>query len=133
MPDTILPTAASRRPAGAAERGWSPVGLFEDATYETGTEVSPPQGRLLIYTDGVIEARDGHDEEFGLQRLTDLCAAATGPLDKPLGQHPGGGGELEWRVEPADDLTLVAVASKGDKPYRIGGPMDRPRCCSRSA
>ena len=93
--------------------GGPPVGLFEDATYETGTEVIPPQGRLLIYTDGVIEARDGHDEEFGLQRLTDLCAAATGPLDQLLASILEAVENWNEGFEPADDLTLVAVAREG--------------------
>ena len=34
---------------------------------------------LCVYTDGVSEALDAADEEFGLDRLTALVAAGTGP------------------------------------------------------
>ena len=54
--------------------GGPPVGLFEDAAYDVGTVTLPETGTVLIYTDGVIEARNPADEEFGLPRLIDLFA-----------------------------------------------------------
>ncbi len=49
--------------------GGPPVGLFADSAYAVGTVTVPVQGTVLIYTDGVIEARNTEDEEFGLARL----------------------------------------------------------------
>lgn len=46
------------------------LGVFPDADY-TGREVALRKGdRLLLYTDGVTEARNRHDEEFGEERLS---------------------------------------------------------------
>jgi sigma-B regulation protein RsbU (phosphoserine phosphatase) len=53
---------------GPHESGGLPLGLYGDAEYETHTCEIPPNGRLLIYTDGLIEAMgevDGHHQEFG--------------------------------------------------------------------
>ena len=89
--------------------GGPPVGLLPEATYEAGRATVPAGGTLLIYTDGVIEARDRHDEEFGLPRLIDLCTADRGGVEQLLPRI------LEavetWRdgLESGDDITLVAV------------------------
>ena len=56
--------------------GGPPVGLFEDSVYEAATVTVPHNGTVLMYTDGVVEARNTHDEEFGLERLIDVCAGA---------------------------------------------------------
>ena len=89
--------------------GGPPVGLLADAAYEVGTVTLPADGTLLIYTDGVIEARDRHDEEFGLPRLIDVCSGARGDvatlLPRILEAVETWSAGLDW----ADDVTLVAV------------------------
>src|SRR5688572_5915658 len=61
--------------------GGPPVGLFDHATYEAGAVVVPHHGTLLIYTDGIVEARNDADEEFGLPRLIDACATTNRDMD----------------------------------------------------
>ncbi|MGH9322753.1 MAG: PP2C family protein-serine/threonine phosphatase [Vicinamibacteria bacterium] len=90
--------------------GGPPVGLFEDAAYDVGTVTLPDEGTVLIYTDGVVEARNPEGEEFGLARLIDVCAT----------RHDGPGALLAavldavriWssQREQEDDITLVALA-----------------------
>ena len=47
------------------------LGVFPDAEYQ-GAELPLRSGdRVLLYTDGISEARDGADQEFGEQRLQD--------------------------------------------------------------
>jgi serine phosphatase RsbU (regulator of sigma subunit) len=50
-----------------------PIGILEDADYETQSTVIPPNSRLLMYTDGLVEAfpedNEGHTE-FGLNGVT---------------------------------------------------------------
>jgi sigma-B regulation protein RsbU (phosphoserine phosphatase) len=58
-----------------------PLGLFHTSTYDvTKIELAPGE-TLLLYTDGITEARNPLDVEYGLQRLkrfvakrNDLCA-----------------------------------------------------------
>ena len=89
--------------------GGPPVGLLAEATYEVGTVTVPAGGTLLMYTDGVIEARDRHDEEFGLPRLIDLCTAARGEVAQLLPRILEAVETWSDGLESADDITLVAV------------------------
>jgi sigma-B regulation protein RsbU (phosphoserine phosphatase) len=90
-----------------------PVGLFQNGTYEMGTVTIPPKATLLVYTDGVIEARDSHGEEFGLARLIDLCADAEGNVQQLVSSIVAAVESWSGSPEPADDITLVAVAREG--------------------
>ncbi len=91
--------------------GGPPVGLFEDASYDVGTVNVPETATLVIYTDGVVEARNRDEEEFGLGRLADLCTSQLGTrvdalLDAVLD------GVLTWYDgrEQEDDITLVGLS-----------------------
>jgi sigma-B regulation protein RsbU (phosphoserine phosphatase) len=46
-----------------------PIGLFEGATYEEWRVHLSPGDRLYVYSDGVIEATNEQDEQFGTERL----------------------------------------------------------------
>jgi phosphoserine phosphatase RsbU/P len=48
------------------------LGLFAEAPYEQGTVKLRPGDHLVLFTDGVVEARNRADEEFGMERLTAL-------------------------------------------------------------
>ena len=49
-----------------------PLGLFCDGNYSTQTMALAPGDSLLLYTDGLSEARDGTDKEYGETRLAEL-------------------------------------------------------------
>ena len=100
--------------------GGPPVGLLADASYDLGTVTVPAGGTLLMYTDGVTEARDRHDEEFGLPRLIDLCRSATPDVTLLLARILEAVGTWSDGLEPADDITLVAVGREG-WPSACGG------------
>ncbi len=66
---------ALRRASGAIEllhAGGLPLGIQSSAGYETGTLALSRGDRLVIYTDGVVEARNARDEEHGEARLLEL-------------------------------------------------------------
>lgn len=91
--------------------GGPPVGLFDHAAYEVGTVTVPHNGTVLIYTDGIVEARNSADEEFGLARLVDACATTNRDVNELLT-----GITLAVRIwsgecEQGDDMTLVALAA----------------------
>lgn len=87
-----------------------PLGL-DDSAIEIAEESLEPGDRLLLYTDGVTEARDNAGELFGTDRLVDLAErSAVHELPAPetlrrlahsVMQHQGG--------LPTDDATIMLV------------------------
>ncbi len=55
--------------ARALERGGLPLGMFPDSSYERQATTLVPGDLIVLFTDGVIEAPDERDQEFGEQRL----------------------------------------------------------------
>jgi phosphoserine phosphatase RsbU/P len=90
--------------------GGPPVGLLPDAAYDAGTLPLTERSIVLIYTDGVVEARNADDEEFGLQRLIDICGTSDGNVDSLF--HTVMETLDSWRgdIEQGDDITMIAVA-----------------------
>jgi hypothetical protein len=96
----------------------APLGLgLLDAEAEAGEERLEPGDRLLLYTDGVVEARNGDGEFFGTERLVDLTVrqhADSRPAAETLRRlvhavldHQGGALQddattllVEWQAEP---------------------------------
>lgn len=54
--------------------GGLPSGLFEGVTYDQTTVKLAPGDCVLFASDGLTDARNDRDEEFGHQRLHALCA-----------------------------------------------------------
>lgn len=50
-----------------------PLGLMPDGDYEAGEVTLAPGDILYLYTDGITEPADPDDEEYGLERLTEVC------------------------------------------------------------
>jgi sigma-B regulation protein RsbU (phosphoserine phosphatase) len=91
-------------PTGAA------IGLVEDADFAERTIGLQPGDRLLLYTDGVVEARKDGGEFFGEDRLLALVRETSSiPSQNVITslrnrlQMFGGG------APPADDTTVIAV------------------------
>lgn len=90
--------------------GGPPVGLLQDATYDAGALPLPERSVVLIYTDGVVEARNPDDEEFGLARLIDICSTAEGNIDALLQTVVEALDGWRGDMEQGDDITLIGVA-----------------------
>ena len=61
-----------RRASGAIERleaGGLPLGIMPNAHYDCGTVTVAPGDALVVFTDGVVEANNDREEEFGEDRL----------------------------------------------------------------
>jgi sigma-B regulation protein RsbU (phosphoserine phosphatase) len=73
-----------RRASGQIERldiGGLPFGILPDAKYESATVTLAPGDWLIIFTDGVVEAENFRQEEFGEARL--LAAVEAGQSTAP--------------------------------------------------
>jgi phosphoserine phosphatase RsbU/P len=55
------------------ERGSVPLGMFRDSRYYEYYVTIEPGQMLILYTDGVTEAMNSADEEYGRQRLVDAA------------------------------------------------------------
>lgn len=52
-----------------------PPGLFPTSSYETRTLRLQPGDCVLFCTDGITDAFDRDGEQFGVERLEEICAA----------------------------------------------------------
>jgi sigma-B regulation protein RsbU (phosphoserine phosphatase) len=48
------------------------LGIMDDTPYEEGSVILSPGDMLFLYTDGITEAQNALDEEYGEERLTRL-------------------------------------------------------------
>jgi sigma-B regulation protein RsbU (phosphoserine phosphatase) len=58
--------------------GGAVLGVFPDGAYEAASIPFSPGDRLVLYTDGITEARNEADEEFGEARLTSMAVEHRG-------------------------------------------------------
>jgi serine phosphatase RsbU (regulator of sigma subunit) len=90
-----------------------PIGVFDEANYQEHEVVVPPGGSLLFYTDGLTEAVNMVNEEFGVERVEQVietwrAGTATEIMDavsSAVLAHVG-------VAETFDDMTMVAVKRK---------------------
>lgn len=57
-----------------------PLGLFPDAAHEARCQAVKPGTLAVLYSDGIIEAKNGQGESYGIDRLTSVVSRA-GDLD----------------------------------------------------
>ncbi|MEI8006544.1 MAG: SpoIIE family protein phosphatase [Bacteroidota bacterium] len=90
-----------------------PLGIFEHATYTSGSVLFEPGDAILLYTDGVTEAISSADNFYGeepmleiVRQNPDLCPAdlINRLEDDVIGFMKG--------VDQADDITLLVLRSK---------------------
>jgi serine phosphatase RsbU (regulator of sigma subunit) len=87
-----------------------PLGICDDAVYETITIPLPPGATLLLYTDGVTEAFDTHDCLYGEARLAETFSRhhQHGP-EHILANHTHDLAAHRAGRLPSDDATLVLI------------------------
>lgn len=91
-----------------------PVGMFCDERYESTRLMLDKGDRLLLYTDGLSEARNLSGIEYGDTRLTSMlrsnCGLPAADLVKRLVEDVR---EFAASARVADDLTVMAIEMAG--------------------
>ena len=58
--------------------GGVPLGMFSAPRYFEGITSLDQGDVMVLYTDGIVESSDAHDEYYGRDRLTNILARARG-------------------------------------------------------
>ena len=95
------------------ESGGFPLGILPMADFEVGQTKLEPGESLVIYSDGVSEANNLNEDEFGMERLIqvvsqNLKSSAAGMRDKVESALS----TFTQTAPPNDDITLVIVKRK---------------------
>jgi sigma-B regulation protein RsbU (phosphoserine phosphatase) len=102
-------------PTGAIERlssGGIPIGMFANARY-TATQLHMEAGsRLVIFTDGLTDAENAVQEDFGDPRLIACCTKIPAGIDAEGVADRVMQAVKDWsfETEQVDDTTVVVVA-----------------------
>lgn len=86
------------------------IGIFPDALFESARRALSPGDLLVIYSDGITEARNAEGEEFGPERLAELVLSRRDDELERLAEaivraaraHSGESGQ-------ADDMTVIVA------------------------
>ncbi|HEX6088291.1 MAG TPA: PP2C family protein-serine/threonine phosphatase [Thermoanaerobaculia bacterium] len=84
------------------------LGPTPDATYTRGFARLLPGDLLCMYTDGIIEARDRNEREFGTDRLVRVVKQNRTRSSQEIGQEVLAK-VAKWGREGQDDRTIVVV------------------------
>jgi len=82
------------------------LGVLSSAAYSSTQQTLRKGDRLLLYTDGVIEAANGGAEEFGQERLGRLLTASAGRSAEEMADLILSTVQ-DWASTQTDDLTVV--------------------------
>jgi sigma-B regulation protein RsbU (phosphoserine phosphatase) len=105
-----------RRSNGSIERldvGGLPLGILPEAKYESASVTLAPGDWLVIFTDGVVEAENARQEEYGEARL--LSAIGAGAATSPSEMLKRLMSELDLFVGTTpqhDDVTCLLIKAE---------------------
>ncbi|HEX9926252.1 MAG TPA: PP2C family protein-serine/threonine phosphatase, partial [Anaerolineae bacterium] len=112
-PLVVRPQANGSEPIWLSPTG-SAIGLVETFHINAATVILAPGDLLLLYTDGVTEAINQREEQFGRERLADVIRHQDGLSARDLIQA------LRQALETyiagqalADDITIIAGKMTG--------------------
>ena len=89
-----------------------PVGLMPDMKYSVQEAMIAPGKILFLYTDGLTEAENGKQKQFGMQRITDVIAAFEGSPQQLIETMTDAVHAFVGDTEQSDDLTMLAFRYK---------------------
>jgi sigma-B regulation protein RsbU (phosphoserine phosphatase) len=95
------------------------LGMAGDAVFRSGRVELGAGDVLLVYSDGVVESRNGSDEEFGFEGLeTHLRHARTGSAEAVLFSILAAVQDFAAPHALVDDTSLVVIRRRDDPETR---------------
>jgi len=90
------------------------IGLIANQAYRSASRQLNPGDRLVLYTDGIIECRNRHDEFFGKQRFFEALAHHRNkPVQEMVEDVYSTMKDHMNDFEPDDDISLMVVEYTG--------------------
>lgn len=105
-------TGTRTRLLGQAEKKGPPLGILADAAWETETFVLQPGDGMVLYTDGIIEARNPGSDLFGCSRLKRIVSRYPDAPDTLVRQTARAVEMFSQGTGQSDDLTMVVFTRK---------------------
>ncbi len=104
------PLLISRNTVSVLTTGSVPLGVSQQAIYQARQLTMAPEDLLILYTDGITEAMNPEEQEFGEARLQQVvlaaagksCAEITEAVLQAVEQFRGNAGQ-------SDDITLLVI------------------------
>ena len=89
--------------------GELPLGIFHDVQYREASITLKPGQTLILYTDGITEARNPAGELFGIEGIEKSLIACTGAPDCAI-RHIGEALAMHQAdIRASDDQTIIAI------------------------
>jgi serine phosphatase RsbU (regulator of sigma subunit) len=85
------------------------VGLYPDLEFKTRTVKLEPEDLLLVYTDGVIDARNKAGDAFGKKRLQDLLGDTSLSAEELIKKIKNQVNDHIQSEDQFDDITIMAL------------------------
>ncbi len=106
-----------RRSSGTVEHlvaGGLPLGIRAEAVYESGNTTLQPGDWLVIFTDGLIEAMNERNDEYGEPRLLEVLDAGSASEPEELLRRMRSDVDAFVGATPQhDDITCMLVKVSG--------------------
>ena len=88
------------------------LAAFDFATYTTAAQRLEPGDRLLLYTDGIVEAASANGEFFGAEALSGLLRQTSGFAPSDAADRIISAVQ-QWAKSQDDDLTVLVCDYMG--------------------
>lgn len=108
--EALSATEPNPWPMERLTEGGTVVGIFSDTIYQSGVIQLDSGDLLVLYTDGISEAANDREEEFGDQRLVEVLTRHRGlPAAVILARIFDEVGRFINGAQPKDDMTLAVI------------------------
>ena len=108
MPPLVRDTNTKDINEPGEEESGLPIAIAEGMDYEAVSFEMKPGDMAAMYTDGINEAMDVNDEEFGIQRIRELIQSG-GDSEQVINEVVASVTEHVGEADPFDDMCLVIV------------------------